>query len=103
VTLENYCVGSNKILCDTKYDRHKFSLFQWGLWETQFYRSFIFIIATFKFVIYFPEIPASFRTKFWLESLKGSDHWEDLVVDGRIILNGSYGNVVGRCELDLSG
>jgi hypothetical protein len=26
------------------------------------------------------------RTKFWLESLEGRDHEEDLGVDGRIIL-----------------
>jgi len=25
-------------------------------------------------------------TGFWLVGLKGSDHWEDLGVDGRIIL-----------------
>jgi hypothetical protein len=29
-------------------------------------------------------------TKFWLESVKGRDHSEDLGVDGKIILNESW-------------
>jgi hypothetical protein len=34
------------------------------------------------------------------ENLKGTDHSEILGVDGRIILNGSYGNKVGSYGLD---
>jgi hypothetical protein len=40
------------------------------------------------------------HTIFWLENLKGGDHSEDLGIDGSII---SPGNVVGRCELGVSG
>jgi hypothetical protein len=36
------------------------------------------------------------RTKFWLESLKGRDHSEDLGIDGRI-------NRFEGCELDSYG
>jgi hypothetical protein len=31
--------------------------------------------------------------KFWLESLKGRDHSEDLGIDGRIILS----RILGKC------
>jgi hypothetical protein len=41
-------------------------------------------------------------TKFWLESLKGRDHSEDLSVDGRIILKLIL-REKGECELDSSG
>jgi hypothetical protein len=42
------------------------------------------------------------NTVFWLEKPKGRDHLKYLEVDGNII-NGSSGNRVGECELDLSG
>jgi len=40
---------------------------------------------------------------FWLENLKGRDHFEDLDVDGKQYQNESLGNSVGRCGLDASG
>jgi hypothetical protein len=41
------------------------------------------------------------RTKFWLKSLKETDHSEVLDIDGMIIL--FYGHRVGRFGLDSSG
>jgi hypothetical protein len=44
------------------------------------------------------------KTVFWLESLNGRDHMEEIGVDGRIILNWILGEImVGGCGLDLSG
>jgi hypothetical protein len=42
-------------------------------------------------------------TNFWLENLKGRDHFEVIGVDERIILEWILGNRVGRCGLDASG
>jgi hypothetical protein len=36
----------------------------------------------------------------WLENLKGRNLSEDLVVDGRIILEWLLGKELGRCGLD---
>jgi hypothetical protein len=41
--------------------------------------------------------------KLCSENLNGRDHLEDVGVDGRIILDGSKGDRVRRCGLDLSG
>jgi hypothetical protein len=35
------------------------------------------------------------HTIFWLGSLKGGDHWEDLGVDGRITLRWIFGKGLG--------
>jgi hypothetical protein len=43
------------------------------------------------------------RTKVLLESLKGTDHSDDLGVDKRIILKWILGNRVWKCGLDSSG
>jgi hypothetical protein len=43
------------------------------------------------------------NTIFLLENLKGQDHFEDLSVDGTIILRWSHKNNVGNCGLDSSG
>jgi hypothetical protein len=37
------------------------------------------------------------------KNLKGRDHSDDPSTDGRIILNGSYGNRLEWCEMDASG
>jgi hypothetical protein len=36
-------------------------------------------------------------TKFWVRNLKGRDHFEDLYVDGRIILGSVLKNGAGSC------
>jgi hypothetical protein len=41
--------------------------------------------------------------QFLLENLKGWHNSKDLVIDGRIILEWTYRNMVGRCGLDASG
>jgi hypothetical protein len=38
---------------------------------------------------------------FWLESLTGRDHSEDLSIDGRTVLNRSLGSKVEGSGLDL--
>jgi len=43
------------------------------------------------------------HTKFWSENLKGGDHSEDLQAKGNMILNGSQGNITGKCGQDSSG
>jgi hypothetical protein len=43
------------------------------------------------------------HTVLWLENLKGRGHSEDLGVDGKIVLQLSYGTRVGWCELDAYG
>jgi len=40
------------------------------------------------------------RINFWSEDLKGRGHAKELGVDGRIILDRSWGNGVGGCRLD---
>jgi hypothetical protein len=42
-------------------------------------------------------------TKLRSVNFKGKDHSEELGVDGRIIQNGSSGNRLGRCGVDVSG
>jgi hypothetical protein len=37
------------------------------------------------------------RTEFWSEKLNRNDYLQDLVVDGKIIVNRSYRNRVERC------
>jgi len=41
------------------------------------------------------------HTLFWLENLKGRDHSKDLGLDREKMLNESWGNMVGRCGLDV--
>jgi hypothetical protein len=36
------------------------------------------------------------HTVFWLKDLKGRDHWEDLLVDGRLILEWILGKRGGK-------
>jgi len=43
------------------------------------------------------------HTIFWLTSLMGRDHSEDIDVDGKVILEFILGNTVGGCGLDASG
>jgi hypothetical protein len=38
-----------------------------------------------------------------LQNLKGRDHLEKVGIDGRILLEWSLGNKVGRCGLDVCG
>jgi hypothetical protein len=40
------------------------------------------------------------HTKFWLESLKGTDNLEDLSVDEKILLKPILKRKVGGCGLD---
>jgi hypothetical protein len=41
--------------------------------------------------------------KFWLETLKGTEHSEDLGIDGLTILKWILNKLIGRERLDLSG
>jgi len=41
------------------------------------------------------------HTGFWWGSTKDRDHAQDLGVVGRVMLDGSYRNLVGGCILDL--
>jgi hypothetical protein len=43
------------------------------------------------------------HTNFWLENLKGGDHFEDADVNEMIILEWILWEIWGRCKLDLSG
>jgi hypothetical protein len=43
------------------------------------------------------------HTIFWLENLKGRDNLEEIYVDGNVILDGSYGNMMGRSRPYSSG